>query len=44
MAILPGSKFLMKSNLELLSEMNCLINVLFIFAKLKLNLHIKKQH
>ncbi|OOO64942.1 hypothetical protein BS099_16965 [Clostridium sporogenes] len=30
-------KFLMKSNLELLSKINCFINVLFIFAVLKLN-------
>ncbi|MGO5064889.1 MULTISPECIES: hypothetical protein [unclassified Clostridium] len=33
-----GKKFLMESNLELLSEMNCFINILFVFTVLKLKL------
>ncbi|EKX80828.1 hypothetical protein CFSAN001628_004238 [Clostridium botulinum CFSAN001628] len=37
-APLLGKKFLMESNLELLSKMNCFINVLFIFTVLKLRL------
>ncbi|OOO66876.1 hypothetical protein BS099_09230 [Clostridium sporogenes] len=35
-APLLGKRFLMKSNLELLSKMNCFMNVLFIFTVLKL--------
>ncbi|CBZ03177.1 hypothetical protein ACP49_08360 [Clostridium botulinum] len=31
-------KFLMELNLELLSKMNCFINILFIFTVLKLRL------
>ncbi|RFM18662.1 hypothetical protein C1147_17385 [Clostridium botulinum] len=34
----------MESILELLSKMNCLINVLFIFTELKLNPHIKSSN
>ncbi|NFN86700.1 hypothetical protein FDF31_13985 [Clostridium sporogenes] len=37
---LLGKKILMKSNLELLSEMNCFMNVLFIFTVLKLRLFL----
>ncbi|KIS23419.1 hypothetical protein N495_07385 [Clostridium botulinum B2 450] len=33
-----GKKLLMESNLELLSKMNCFMNVLFIFTVLKLRL------
>ncbi|OPD35095.1 hypothetical protein AL711_03310 [Clostridium botulinum] len=38
MAPLLGRKFLMKPNLELLSEMKWFMSVFFIFAPLKLNL------
>ena len=38
LAPLLGKKFLMESNLELLSKMNCFMNVLFIFTVLKLRL------
>ncbi|EPS50726.1 hypothetical protein [Clostridium botulinum] len=38
LAPLLGKKSLMESNLELLSEINCFMNVLFIFTALKLRL------
>ncbi|KIS24974.1 hypothetical protein N495_08405 [Clostridium botulinum B2 450] len=38
MTPLLSKKFLMESNLELLSKMNCFMNELFIFTNLKLKL------
>ncbi|KOY66943.1 hypothetical protein AN649_05145 [Clostridium sporogenes] len=40
MVPLLGKKFLMESNLDLLSKMKCFMNILFIFMVLKLKLFL----